>query len=84
MDKRKTFDNLLQLKNLLQTILAQKEKASFLVDNTGISRMEGLITGIEEKSSIGETIITVNQTDEILLKEIIAVNGQFRSDYSEC
>jgi hypothetical protein len=84
MDQRKTFDSLQNLKDILHYLFQQKETASLLVDSKGITRMEGIITAIEEQQDLSNTSITLNHADKILLNQIIAVNGQFRSDYSEC
>jgi hypothetical protein len=84
MDQRKTFGSLQNLKDILHYLFQQKETASLLVDSKGITRMEGIITAIEEQQDLSNTSITLNHADKILLNQIIAVNGQFRSDYSEC
>lgn len=84
MDQRQTFDSLQKLKTLLQDLYQQQEKAAFLLDQEGLTRMEGRITAIEEQSSPGLTTIVLDQGNQFLLKQVIAVNGQFRSDYSEC
>jgi hypothetical protein len=80
MDKRETFDSLQKLKNILAALQQQQQHVSLLLDNEGLSRMEGIITSMDERTDI----ITVNSTDTILVNHIVAVNGQFRSDYSEC
>ena len=47
--------------------------------------MEGLITKVEENNNnIGETMIHLRPSNYIVLDEVIAINGVFRSDYSEC
>ena len=46
--------------------------------------MDGVVTFIDEQPDLNLTTITINHINKILLKQIIAVNGQFRSDYSEC
>jgi hypothetical protein len=46
--------------------------------------MEGHIASIKEKADLGSTVITLEHGEWIYLNQIIAVNGQFRSDYSEC
>ena len=84
MDQRLTFDNLQKLKTILQDLFQQQQTASFLLDSEGLTRMEGLITSIDEQPDLSSTAITLDQKNRILLKQVIAVNGQFRSDYSEC
>jgi Mg2+/Co2+ transporter CorC len=78
MDKRETFDNLQKLKTILAAL--QQHHVSLLLDNEGLSRMEGIITSMDERTDV----ITINGTNTISLNHIVAVNGQFRSDYSEC
>lgn len=84
MDQRKTFASLQELLAILRPLFQQGETASFLVDDEGITRIEGMITAVDEQKETGETVITLDHAANFLLKQIIAVNGQFRSDYSEC
>ena len=80
MDKRETFDSTDSLKNILAGLYQQKQKASFLIDENGLMRLEGLITDIQQGDN---TTITIGD-NQIALEQIIAVNGIFRGDYSEC
>jgi hypothetical protein len=84
MDQRETFDSLQKLKTILCGLYQQGERASLLVDSDGLTRMEGRIASVKEMADLGSTVITLEQGEWIYLKQIIAVNGQFRSDYSEC
>lgn len=86
MDQRLTFDDLHSLKAILLNLCDQKDKVSLLLDREGLIRMEGIIENIEEKTPLEATVIIVNNSvpQPIFLKEIIAVNGIFSSDYSEC
>lgn len=86
MDQRQTFDDLHDLKAILSNLCEQKDKASLLVDREGLIRMEGIIESIEEKAPLEATVVMVNNSipQPIFLKEIVAVNGIFSSDYSEC
>jgi hypothetical protein len=84
MDQRETFDSLQKLKTILCSLNQQGETASLLVDSDGLTRMEGHIASIKEKADLGSTVITLEHGEWIYLNQIIAVNGQFRSDYSEC
>lgn len=84
MEQRETFNSPEQLFELISTVYRQKQRSSFLIDNGGLERMGGTITGIEEDQNINKTKITVAGNNEILLEQIIGVNGIFRSDYSEC
>jgi hypothetical protein len=81
MDKRETFDNTDSLKNILAGLYQQKQKASFLIDQDGLTRLEGIITDMHQQDDA--TTITVG--DKLIrIKQIIAVNGIFRGDYTEC
>ena len=86
MDQRQTFDNYQTLKAILFSLRQQNEKASFLVEQEGLTRVEGTIAAIEDEPSTGQVMVTINNhpSAAILLKDIIAVNGIFRSDYTEC
>jgi hypothetical protein len=84
MDKRETFDNLEKLKAILDKLRQAQEKANLLLDQGGLTRMEGFISFIDEQPELGTTTVTLDGGTKILLNQIVAVNGQFRSDYSEC
>ncbi len=84
MDKRETFDNLEKLRTILDKLRQEQQKASLLLDQEGLTRMEGLISSIDDQPDPGATVVTLNGDTKILLTQIVAVNGQFRSDYSEC
>jgi len=84
MDQRETFDNPQRLLALVMNAHQQKQPSAFLLDNDGLQRIEGIITSIEKQQNINNTKITVADKDEILLEQIIGINGVFRSDYSEC
>ena len=47
-------------------------------------RVEGVITSIDKHDDSENTRINISGRDRVLLKEIIGINGLFRSDYSEC
>ena len=84
MDKRETFDDLQKLKAILKTLWQQQSKASFLIDDNGLIRVDGVVSFIDEQADLNLAIVTIDDDNNILLKQIIAVNGQFRSDYTEC
>lgn len=81
MDKRETFDTTDSLKTILAGLYQQNQKASFLIDKDGLTRLEGLITHIELQGD--STTIMVGDMP-IAIEQIIAVNGIFRDDYTEC
>lgn len=81
MDKRETFENIAALKKILMVLVEKKQKADFLIGETGLVRLSGVISEIKEAD---ENFIIVNEKEKVNLKDIIAVNGIFHSDYSEC
>ena len=85
MDQRQTFGDLKELRGLLEEIRDSKAPARLLIDKGGLDRLNSRILAIEEGE--GNEVFAVLDSDlfpTILLKEIVAVNGIFRSDYSEC
>lgn len=84
MDKRTTFNGLGELQSLLTTLFREKSDASLLVDDKGLTRINGIITNIESASADDNSSIQLNNTESISLKNIIAVNGVFRAEYTEC
>jgi hypothetical protein len=84
MDQRQTFDNSAQLLAFVTTIADEKQTAFLLIDDEGLTRAEGIITSINGADDIENTSIVLNDRDTVILKEIIGIDGLFRSDYSEC
>jgi hypothetical protein len=84
MNQRQTFDNSAQLLDFVTAIADKEQRAFLLIDNEGLTRAEGIITSINEEDDIENTGIVLNDRDTVTLKEIIGINGLFRSDYSEC
>ena len=84
MDQRQTFKDSDQLFSFISRIFQQQQHASLLIDKDGLERVEGIITAIEPHNNVDETSIIINDTTSVFIKEIIGINGLFRSDYSEC
>jgi len=84
MDRRSTFKNYEQLFSIFSSIQQQQQPASLLIDEDGLTRAEGKITHIEQSDDVAESTITIDNKQQITLKQVIAVNGLFRDDYSEC
>ena len=86
MDSRSTFNNLAGLRSILETLHVNKEEASLLVDKNGLTRMKGIIARIAPApgSADEETVFYLDNGDSFTLRQVIAVNGEFRSEYSEC
>ena len=87
MDQRITFGTLDELKNILSDLQRTQARASLLIDRDGLTRVEGMIMSLQESNpSLGQTTFRLEGPDSapIHLQEVIAVNGIFRSDFSEC
>lgn len=87
MDQRQTFENLDELKIILSSLHASQVVVSLLLDREGLTRMEGIITTIDDRNnSLAATTFTITSSNEdvISFREVIAVNGIFRSEYTEC
>jgi hypothetical protein len=84
MDQRQVFSNEDELFSIVLTISEEKRTASLLIDQNGLTRLEGKITSINKSDRIENSYIAVDNNHNIYLKEIIGINGLFRSDYSEC
>ena len=84
MDQRQTFKDSDQLFSFISQVFQLQQHASLLVDKDGLERIEGVITSIEPHIDVSETTIMIDDTTPVLIKEIIGINGLFRSDYSEC
>lgn len=84
MDQRQTFSDLHELLSLIIAFSEDAKKVSLLIDDNGLERLEGIITRTTQKENLNETNITVDTNREVTLKNIIAINGIFGSDYSEC
>lgn len=78
MDKRETFADIRELKKILMGCIESKRHSDLLIDQGGITRFSGIIKAIE-----GDACIFHNG-EKIKLENIIAVNGIFQADYSEC
>jgi hypothetical protein len=83
MDQRETFDSAESLKKILTNIYHQQQMASLLIDINGLERVEGYITQVEDGSEAAKTIVAINNR-QLMLHQIIAVNGIFHAAYSEC
>lgn len=84
MDQRQTFANSYELISSVKALIKDAVKASLLIDNDGLERLEGIITSITQDDDLNKTFIAIDNKREVALTDIIAVNGLFRSDYSEC
>ncbi|TKK70998.1 hypothetical protein FC093_04785 [Ilyomonas limi] len=84
MDKRDTFKDYQQLLSIFLNLQEQQQQAALLIDDEGLTRIEGKITNVEQSEDIGKSTIAIDNKEAVILEHIIAVNGLFRDDYSEC
>jgi hypothetical protein len=60
----------------------KKEPANILYDDNGITRASGIITEVSESNQFAYLVL--DNGVKINVHAIIAVNGRFAADYSEC
>lgn len=84
MDTRSTFNGLQELRGLLTTLHDEKREAALLVEHNGLTRINGTIVSIEDGAAAGDAVIKLDSHELILMKEVVAVNGTFSADYTEC
>lgn len=84
MDTRSTFTDLRELRNLLNTLQQEKREAALLVEHNGLTRVNGTIVSIEDGPAADDTVIKLDSHEPVLMKEVVAVNGTFSADYTEC
>lgn len=83
MDCRITLNENETFLNLLKACYHSKEKVRLLADMDGITRVEGSIVNIDDSDGLSQYIELDNEI-KIPVKKIIAVNGVFLSEFSEC
>ena len=84
MDLRSTFQDIREVLDTITDLLQRDQKAALIIDKDGLTRVEGFVTRVDVKHNIAETEVSIDSADSFLLEQVIAVNGIFRSDYSEC
>lgn len=82
MDCRLTLKTSETFLDLLNASAQKKEKVNLLIDENGMTRMEGLIRAMHNNKGI--VSIEMENGDKIELNKIIAVNGIFLPEYGEC
>lgn len=82
MDKRETLVVTETFQKMLLDLYTEKTKVSLLYDDHGLTRAEDYISEYKEDGNNSYIILASGQ--KILVNTIIAVNGTFLSQYSEC
>lgn len=81
MDCRDTITNGSSFIEMLEDQFANKRKVNILFDDNGLTRTEGYIQAL--KSEHPASIVMDNKM-VVLLEKVVAVNGVFSPDFSEC
>jgi hypothetical protein len=82
MDIRKTLIVSETFRKILLDLFNAKSKAALLYDDHGMTRAEDFIKEFREDGE--ESYIILENGQKIFINNIIAVNGTFLSQYSEC
>ena len=59
-------------------------EASLIIDQNGLTRVEGHIVSIHAENDFLKSKVELDDGTSFLIEQVVAVNGMFRSDYSEC
>ena len=81
-DTRETLPVKGSFYDIFFSLYQNKEAASILYDDNGITRANGKIMQLNEQKE--SPYLVLDNGVQININSIIAVNGIFASDYSEC
>ena len=81
-DVRETLSAAENFYNLILSVYEKKEPANILYDDNGITRASGNIIELSEENK--SKYLTLDNGTRIHINSIVAVNGTFAPDYSEC
>jgi hypothetical protein len=82
MDCRLTIDKKTGFLKMLQEAFESRKPVNMLLDDDGLTRANGTITSLNTKNNT--TIITLNDQTDISMDKLVAINGIFSDDFSEC
>jgi hypothetical protein len=82
MDQRTIYRNFPELFDLLARL--QGVRASFILDHEGLTRLDGTITSLTRAEDVRQSELVLDGGPAFRLDQVIAVNGTFRWDYTEC
>ena len=82
MDSRETVKKKEEFLQILQIAHQAGNNVNLLMDDEGISRAGGIITKLNTEAA--EPFIELNNGLTVPLQSIVAVNGIFLPEYSEC
>ena len=71
---------------MLSNLHSSQAAVSLLIDRDGLTRAEGIISSVNDQNkSLAETAFSIgNKENAFYLHEVVAVNGIFSADYTEC
>lgn len=81
-DVRETLSVAETFYNIILSLYEKKEPANILYDDKGITRASGNIKELSEQ--IKSAYLILDNGTRINMSSIVAVNGTFAPDYSEC
>ncbi|RAJ11198.1 hypothetical protein LX64_00807 [Chitinophaga skermanii] len=81
-DTRTTLPTNGNFYKILVELFEQKKKADILYEDGGVTRGSGIVTNLFERD--GKNWLQLDDTFEVSLDKLYAVNGTFTSDYTEC
>jgi hypothetical protein len=82
MDKRGTLSAKENFTEKLKNCYDNKEKVSMILDDGGLQRAEGIIKDLHLDAE--PAYVELHDGRKINLITVVALNGTFLSDYSEC
>lgn len=82
MDCRVTLKKDENFVEVLKNAMIAGEEVHLLVDNNGIERVNGFVKSLNDEGNVHS--IDIEGHGIVSLSTIVAVNGTFASDYSEC
>jgi len=81
-DIRETLPAKGSFHEIILSLYQKKETANILYDDNGLTRANGYIKYLTEQNEFA--YIVLDNGVQININSIVAVNGIFASDYSEC
>ena len=82
MDKRGTLSANGNFMGLLKRCYDNNEKVSMILDDGGLQRKEGILKSIHLDAQ--PPFFELQDGTKVNLRTVVAINGTFLSDYSEC
>jgi len=81
-DVRETLPVKASFFDMIKSLYQKQETVHVLYDANGITRANGVITQLCEQDD--HTYFAFDNGTQVYIKNLVAVNGIFAADYSEC